>query len=207
MLFITDLGMHLKNMVNKSSFNIDFFLNFHLILKVKNAIPDYQVKSLNEIQQILEHSSIDAIIFDIDQTIVPFRETPIPEEIQILLQSLRQKYRICFLSNFPHTEDRIKRIRAIETQLDIAAIFSKRRKPSPAAFQMALDFLESEPEKTMMVGDRILTDIVGANQLGLRTVLVEPLDRKTDPFFMVRLPRFFERPYLKLGQLLYKGKP
>ena len=194
-------------MTNKGSFNIDFFLNLHLFLKIKNAIPDYEVKSLIEIQKILEHSSIDAIILDIDQTIIPFKETQVPEEIQKLIQSLRQKYRMCFLSNFPHTEDRIKRIRAIETQLGIEAIFSKRRKPSPEAFQMALDFLGSEPQKTMMVGDRILTDIVGANQLGLWTVLVEPLDRKTDPFFMVRIPRFFERPYLKIGRLIYKGKP
>jgi HAD superfamily phosphatase (TIGR01668 family) len=193
-------------MANKSTFNIDFFLNLHLILKVKNAIPDFEVGSLEEIQRILEGTDIDAIIFDIDQTIVPFGKTKIAGEIQEFIRSLQPKYRMCFLSNFPHTEERIQRIRAIEAQLDIAAIFSKRRKPSPAAFQMALDFLGAVPEKTMMIGDRILTDIVGANQLGLRTVLVAPLDRKTDPFLMVTLPRFFERPYLKFGRFIYKKK-
>ena len=193
-------------MANKSTFNIDFFLNFHLILKIRNVIPDHQINSLIEIQGILENTDIETIIFDIDQTVVPFGETTIPEDIHELIHKLKQKYRICFLSNFPHTEDRIKRIRAIEGQLGIEAIFSERRKPSPAAFQMALDFLGSEPEKTMMVGDRILTDIIGANQLDLWTVLVEPLDRKTDPFFMVTLPRFFERPYLKLGRFIYKNK-
>ena len=193
-------------MVNKSTFNIDFFLNLHLILKIKNAIPDHQATSLYDIQGILEDSGIEAIIFDIDQTIVPFGETTIPKEIQKLIRSLQPKYRMCFLSNFPHTEDRIKRIRDIEGQLEIHAIFSKRRKPSPAAFHLALEYLESEPEKTLMVGDRILTDIIGANQLGLKTVLVAPLDRKADPFFMVTLPRFFERPYLKLGRVIYKSK-
>ena len=193
-------------MANKSTFNIDFFLNLHLILKIRNVIPDHQVNNLFEIQGILEHTNIEAIIFDIDQTVVPFGKTTIPEDIHDLIHNLKAKYRMCFLSNFPHTEERIKRIRAIETQLDIDAIFSERRKPSPAAFKMALDFLGSEPEKTMMVGDRILTDIIGANQLGLRTVLVAPLDRKTDPFFMVTLPRFFERPYLKLGRFIYKNK-
>jgi hypothetical protein len=194
-------------MANKSTFNIDIFLNLHLILKIKNAIPDYQISSLNEIQRILEHSDIDAIIFDIDQTIVPFGETRIPEEIQKLIRSLQPKYHMCFLSNFPHTEDRIKRIRTIEAQLDIDAIFSERRKPSPAAFHLALEHLGSEPEKTMMVGDRVLTDIIGANQLGIRTVLVAPLDRKTDPFFMVTLPRLFERPYLRLGRFIHKSTP
>jgi len=95
-------------MVNKSTFNIDFFLNLHLILKIKNAIPDYQVSSLKEIHQILEHSDIETIIFDIDQTIVPFGETKISDEIQKLIRNLQPKYRMCFLSNFPHTEDRIK---------------------------------------------------------------------------------------------------
>jgi HAD superfamily phosphatase (TIGR01668 family) len=193
-------------MANKSTFNIDFFLNLHLILKIRNAVPDYQISRLKEIQRILENTDIHAIIFDIDQTIVPFGETKISDEIQKFIRGLHPKYRMCFLSNFPHTEERIKRIRAIEEQLDIGAIFSKRRKPSPAAFRMALDFLGSEPEKTMMIGDRILTDIIGANQLGLRTVLVAPLDRKRDPFFMVTLPRFFERPYLKFGRLIYKNK-
>jgi HAD superfamily phosphatase (TIGR01668 family) len=193
-------------MANKSTFNIDFFLNLHLILKIKNAIPDYQASSLYDIQGILADSGIEAIIFDIDQTIVPFGETTIPEDIHELIRSLQPKYRMCFLSNFPHVEDRIKRIRTIEEQLKIPAIFSKRRKPSPAAFLLALEYLGSEPEKTMMVGDRVLTDIIGANQIGLKTVLVAPLDRKTDPFFMVTLPRFFERPYLKLGRFIYKNK-
>ncbi len=194
-------------MPNKSTFNIDFFLNLHLILKIKNAIPDYQVNSIHEIRGILENSDIEAVILDIDQTIVPFGETTVPEDIHELIRSLQPKYRMCFLSNFPHTEDRIKRIRAIEGQLKIHAIFSQRRKPSPAAFHLALEYLKSDPEKTVMVGDRVLTDIIGANQIGLKTVLVAPLDRKTDPFFMVTLPRFFERPYLKLGRFIYKSKP
>jgi HAD superfamily phosphatase (TIGR01668 family) len=194
-------------LANKSTFNIDFFLNLHLILNIKNAIPDHQINSLQGIKGILEGSDIEAIIFDIDQTIVPFGETSIPEDIRGLIRSLQPKYRMCLLSNFPHTEERIERIRAIERQLEIEAIFSERRKPSPAVFLLALESLKSDPEKTMMVGDRLLTDIIGANHIGLQTVLVAPLDKKTDPFFMVTLPRFFERPYLKLGRLIRRIKP
>lgn len=191
-------------MANKSTFNVDFFLNLHLILKTKNAIPDHEVNSLHEIQNLLDHSDIEAIIFDIDQTIVPYGKTAIPEDIHDLIHRLKSNYRMCFLSNFPHTENRIRRIRTLEKQTGIDAIFSKRRKPSPAAFRLALEYLKSKPEKTMMVGDRVLTDIIGANQLGLQTVLVAPLDKKADPFFMVTLPRFFERPYLNLGRLLHR---
>lgn len=194
-------------MANRSTFNVDFFLNLHHLLKIENAIPDYQVDSILEIQSILTRTDFEAIIWDIDQTIVPYGKTTIPKNIYEFIRSLKQKYRMCFLSNFPHTEDRIERIRAIERQLEIDAIFSERRKPSPAAFHLALEYLKSSPEKTMMVGDRILTDIIGANRLGLKTVLVAPLDKKTDPFLMVTLPRFFERPYLKLGRMIHRNKP
>lgn len=193
-------------MANKSTFNIDFFLNLHLILKMKNAVPDYEVSHLYEIQGLLDQAGVEAIILDIDQTIVPYGKTTVPKDVRTLIQSLKPDYRMCFLSNFPHTEHRIERIRTIERQLEVDAIFSERRKPSPAAFRLALEYLKTEPERTMMVGDRILTDIIGANQVGIQTVLVAPLDKKTDPFFMVTLPRFFERPYLKLGRMIHRKK-
>jgi len=70
---------------------------------------------------------------------------------------------------------------------------------------VALAFLESEPSRTLMVGDRLFTDIIGANSLGIATILVPPLNPKTDPFLMVKLPRFFERYYLKLARSLKKA--
>jgi HAD superfamily phosphatase (TIGR01668 family) len=194
-------------MANKSTFNIDLFLNLHLFLKIKNAIPDFELNSLCEIQELLAHIDMEAIILDIDQTIVPYGETKVPKDILDSIQYLKPNYRMCFLSNFPHTETRIKRIRNLEEQTGIEAIYSKRRKPSPAAFELALNYLKSKPEKTMMVGDRVLTDIIGANQLGIQTVLIRALEKKKDPFFMVTLPRFFERPYLNLGKWLHRKKP
>jgi putative hydrolase of the HAD superfamily len=45
-----------------------------------------------------------------------------------------------------------------------------QRKPSPAPFRKALDLLGVEPEDTLMVGDWAERDVVGAAQLGIRTV-------------------------------------
>jgi 4-nitrophenyl phosphatase len=42
-------------------------------------------------------------------------------------------------------------------------------KPQPAIFQSALNALNSQPEETLMVGDRLETDILGANQFGIHT--------------------------------------
>jgi putative hydrolase of the HAD superfamily len=46
-------------------------------------------------------------------------------------------------------------------------------KPDPAVFLHACDVLSSIPERTAMVGDRYDRDIVGAQQSGLFTVLID----------------------------------
>lgn len=46
-------------------------------------------------------------------------------------------------------------------------------KPSPAAFEVALDVLGLPAERVLMIGDRIDTDIAGARAAGVDSVLVE----------------------------------
>lgn len=45
-------------------------------------------------------------------------------------------------------------------------------KPQPLMFEMALARLDTRPERTAMVGDRLETDIQGGLSAGLRTILV-----------------------------------
>lgn len=45
-------------------------------------------------------------------------------------------------------------------------------KPQPIMFQVALKMLEGNPETTVMIGDRLDTDIIGAHQANLRSILV-----------------------------------
>ena len=45
-------------------------------------------------------------------------------------------------------------------------------KPSSAFFQMALDDMGAAPEKTAMIGDDVLTDVGGAQALGMFGILV-----------------------------------
>ena len=44
----------------------------------------------------------------------------------------------------------------------------------------SLDILESGSDNTIMVGDQMLSDIKGANEYGLYTILVDPLEDKYD---------------------------
>ncbi|HDL19574.1 MAG TPA: YqeG family HAD IIIA-type phosphatase [Bacteroidetes bacterium] len=187
-------------------FNFDFFLNLHLIFKPGHIVPDFQVERLIDLTGILQNHPVEGIIFDIDQTILPFGSDEVSAENREFLRHLQTEYRCCILSNFPPLAERIKRIESIEKQVGIEVIAAAQKKPAAAAFQTALDYLQTEPQKTLMVGDRILTDITGGKNAGLKTVLIPPIDKSTDPFFTVRFPRYFEDKYLKTLQLCYPFK-
>ncbi|MBC8345175.1 MAG: TIGR02253 family HAD-type hydrolase [Candidatus Marinimicrobia bacterium] len=44
------------------------------------------------------------------------------------------------------------------------------RKPSPKPFQMALDYLKIEPNESLMIGDWPERDVVGAKDIGMKTI-------------------------------------
>ena len=45
-------------------------------------------------------------------------------------------------------------------------------KPNPLMMRMALNYLNVHSENTVMIGDRMDTDIIGGVQAGLETILV-----------------------------------
>ncbi|WP_322807183.1 HAD-IIA family hydrolase [Thermanaerothrix sp.] len=59
---------------------------------------------------------------------------------------------------------------ALEAASDVRPIIIG--KPFPTLFRVALERLNSHPQETLVVGDRLDTDILGAQQAGLRAALV-----------------------------------
>jgi 4-nitrophenyl phosphatase len=59
---------------------------------------------------------------------------------------------------------------ALVTASDVEPIIAG--KPNPTLYEFALEKLGTSPEETLAVGDRIETDILGAQRAGLKTALV-----------------------------------
>jgi 4-nitrophenyl phosphatase len=59
---------------------------------------------------------------------------------------------------------------ALEAASDVSPIIIG--KPAPEMYKVAMERLGTTPEQTLVVGDRLETDIVGAQKLGCRTALV-----------------------------------
>ena len=49
------------------------------------------------------------------------------------------------------------------------------KKPQTAGFRRAMDQAGTDPAHTAMLGDKLLTDMLGANRAGVLPLMVEPL--------------------------------
>lgn len=140
------------------------------------VIPNCYVKDVYSINyEDLYQRGYHNIIFDVDNTLLPVNDTNVPESLIELFECLKNGgFNICVVSN--NEEERVK---YPADKLGVLYI-SKANKPNKEAFDRALDILESGSDNTIMVGDQMLSDIKGANEYGLYTILVDPLEDKYD---------------------------
>jgi len=162
-------------------------------------LPSMYVESIYHIDlSKLRAKGIDTIISDLDNTLVPWVESHVNPELRGWLEDLKvQGFKVCLVSNA--VEKRIAHFRA---ELNVPGI-SRANKPSRRAFRQALRLLNSRPETTAMIGDQIITDVLGGNRLGLFTILVVPLSKKE--FIGTKIGRLLERWLLR--HLVPQGRP
>jgi len=158
--------------------------------------PDYYYDNIFDIDlNKLKSAGIKGIICDIDNTIVPYDQKVVTEEVSNWFFKLHRKnFAVCLISN--GFERRVKYFRQ---KLNIPAI-GQAVKPRKKAFIKALDILEVNKEKVIVIGDQIFTDIWGGNRMELKTILVNPLVERD--FILTKVLRiletlFFARKYQK----------
>ena len=152
--------------------------------------PDQQVDSIADIDaRALYDRGIRAIAFDADQTLCRFHGMGIHERLLMNIEVMRGLFadRLCIISNCTDT-----RRRELIEHFPLYVVPVKKRKPSAEPYREAERHFDVPPEQWAFVGDRILTDIVGANRAGWHSILVSPLAPETDPWF-IALMRSYER--------------
>jgi HAD superfamily phosphatase (TIGR01668 family) len=119
---------------------------------------------------ILKQHGLKGLVLDVDETLVPFRAAQVSEELLPWVEDVRQVASLWLVSN-NISEARIRRI---GKALDLPYI-SGAGKPSRRKVRKAVEAMQLPPEQVGMVGDRLFTDVLAGNRLGLFTVLVEPM--------------------------------
>jgi len=122
------------------------------------------------------------LIFDLDNTLAPFNVTFPPEEVIRHIQQLKNSgFSICILSN-----NKPERVEAFNRPLGLYYI-AKAKKPGKSGVMRALSLMNGSPEKAVMIGDQIFTDVWCGNRCKLYSILVKPVSPRDE--WSVKLKR------------------
>lgn len=126
------------------------------------------------------------VLMDVDNTILTRDTHEVPRDVAVWLGRARTAgLSFCLVSNNWH--EGVYRL-AEELELPIVA---KAVKPLPPAFLMALRKIGARRASTVVIGDQLVTDVLGAHALGMTAYLLQPLVEQDLPHTLML--RHFER--------------
>ena len=150
--------------------------------------PDYNLVSLKEIDvNDLKSKGIQAILFDLDSTVMASKSGVFSEYVLNMFDELSTSFTVAIISN----NKRVEYIEKAKSQCKIDVI-GHANKPSPKVMLEYLSSKNIQPQNAIMVGDRPLTDILAGKLAGTKTMLVDSITRDTEKK-IVRVVRFLER--------------
>jgi HAD superfamily phosphatase (TIGR01668 family) len=131
-------------------------------------------------------AGVRGIVVDLDNTVCEYRRPELAPGVAEWVRAARDRGFALVLVSNNFTE----RVASVGAQLAIPVV-PNALKPLPFAFWRALKLLGTPRRATVVIGDQLFTDVLGAKLLGLRTILTKPLV-ETD-FPLTRVLRFLER--------------
>ncbi len=147
--------------------------------------------------QELRDRGIAALVLDVDRTMLPRRQATLPPSARLWLEEARRQLPIHLLSNNPSRQ----RIGAVAEELGVPFTTSAG-KPRRSALRRVLEQLQLPHGQVALIGDRLFTDVIAGNRLGLYTVLVKPIDPDGQPCQRDRLQKLEIRLAHWLGSRL-----
>lgn len=138
---------------------------------LKKFLPDEQVKSIFEIHpEALKEKGIKGIITDLDNTLVAWDVKEATSEVVQWFRSMKEHgIKVTIISN-----NNRERVSVFSEPLDTPFVFSAR-KPLRKAFKTTAKKMNLKKEEIVVIGDQILTDVLGGNMAGFYTILVVPI--------------------------------
>lgn len=146
---------------------------------LKKLIPQKNVRSIYDIDvQALWDAGVRGIITDLDNTLVGAKRPQATPELLAWLKRLQAiGFQVVIVSN-----NNKLRVSRFSEPLSIPYIF-RAKKPGNSAFRKAMEIMSLSPRQTVVIGDQMLTDVLGGNRLGLYTILVLPIELADEGFF------------------------
>lgn len=166
-------------------------LNLFLPKKYVNSIYEIDVTKLKKM-------GIKGLVVDLDNTLVPWNvKSATNEIIEWFKQMEDANIQVMVFSN--NNEERVA---YFCKPLDVCFV-AKARKPLRRAFHQARKEMGLQKEEMAVIGDQLLTDVLGGNRAGLYTILVKPIVRTDAPItrFNRMIERFILNHFYRSGKL------
>ncbi len=136
-------------------------------------IPSSYYKSIYDINyDKLAEKNIKCIMFDLDNTLALIDEGYPPKKVVDFMKKLNKRFDTYIISN-----NNRKRIAKFCSSFD-SKFISFALKPLPKGFKQIQNMKDYSKEAMCIVGDQLMTDILGGNLFGCHTILVDPLGKK-----------------------------
>lgn len=119
---------------------------------------------------LIKYYQLKGLVLDVDETLVPWREKAVSYDLLQWVNQVKSVVDLFLVSN-NLSENRIK---AIAESVDLP-YFHGAGKPSRRKLRQAITAMDLPTENVAMVGDRLFTDVLAGNRLGMFTILVEPM--------------------------------
>ncbi len=135
--------------------------------------PDLRLRSIEDLDasMLRERFGTRHIIFDLENTLVPYRASSIPPEARRVIDRMRSEgIEVSVVSNSVKSW--------VAEVLDGEGIryVGMAAKPRKAGFLKVLEESGGTTgESTLHVGDQLITDVYGAHRVGIKAALVDPL--------------------------------
>lgn len=162
--------------------------------RYQKFIPYLYEKSVFDIDFLqLYKQGIRLVLCDIDNTLVSYSEHEPNKQVNALLKKISDiGFEVILISN-----NHKKRVKLFSEKTLYKYVFSAK-KPLKLGFKKALKLATKSYDKSQIVniGDQILTDVLGGNRYGIKPILVNPIEDKTD-VLSTRINRKIERFFIK----------
>ena len=141
---------------------------------MEKYVPDIYKKSIYDVDyKKLKSNGIKCILFDLDKTIVPYNiKAPNKKVMDLFKQIKSLGIKIIIFSNSGK-----KRLKPFKEMLEVDCC-PRAFKPSPKKFVAIIDGYKYALDEVAIIGDQLLTDILGGNRVGITTILINPISKK-----------------------------
>lgn len=159
--------------------------------------PDHYVHRIwNLPVEWLNEHKIKVLLLDVDNTLTTHNNPNVPQEVCNWLKKINKQG----ISSYILSNNHAKRVAPFAQKLNIGYV-ANAAKPLSYGVKRALKHLEAEPSCVALIGDQLFTDILCAKSAGIRSILVEPMEK--EPYIFFKLKRKLEK---KLLQNYHKGE-